>query len=313
MMKYILKRIATMLITLFLVSVITFISFHILPGDVGRVILGADASQQQVDAYNTKLGLDKPIVGRYLSWIGNALQGNLGESFYYLTPVSQLIGRNLPVTLALFTLSFLMILAISLPLGILSATYENRGADHTLNLFGQVSMAVPNFFLGILFIWFFGVVLRWFLPGNYISYQTDFWGFLSYLILPAVAIALPKAGMAVKFLRTSIVEQKHAGYVRTAKGIGLKPREIMRRHILKNALLPFITFLGLVAVDIIAGSIIVEEVFQLPGLGRLLFDAVRRRDFPIAQGLILYISFMAILINFIVDLFYKALDPRVKV
>lgn len=312
-MRYFIKRIIILLITLFLVSIITFTAFSILPGDAGRVVLGTNASQEQVDAYNAKLGLDKPVVQRYFSWIGKALTGNLGESYKYSVSVGELISSRIPVTLTLAVISLLIVIVISVPIGVISAMKENSAADNVFMLSGQVIMAIPGFFLGIILSWIFGVLLNWFIPGQYISYSENLGGFFAYLIIPAIAIALPKIGMSVKFLRASVIEQKNAGYVKTARGIGLKKREIIYRHILKNALIPAVTFFGIIAADIIAGSIVIEQVFQIPGVGRLLYDAVASRDLPLAQGLILYIAFMVILINFVVDIIYKLIDPRVEV
>ncbi len=312
-MKYGWKRLLILLITLFFVSVITFTAFSVLPGDAGRVVLGVNASQEQVDAFNAKLGLDKPVLERYFSWIGNVLTGNLGESYKYNMPVSTLIAGRLPATLMLTFLSLLMVLVVSVPLGFFSAKRKNKPVDTVIMVTGQISMAIPNFFLGILLSWIFGVILLWFKPGQYISYDKDFLGFLQYLILPAVAIALPKIGMTVKFLRASVIEQLQAGYTRTAKGIGTPPKEILYRHVLRNAFLPVVTFLGILIADMIGGSVVMEQVFQIPGIGRLLYDAIANRDFPLAQGLVLYIAVMVLIINFVVDLIYKALDPRVTV
>lgn len=312
-MPYGCKRLLILLLTLFFVSVITFTAFSVLPGDAGRVVLGVNASQEQVDAYNAKLGLDKPVIQRYFSWIGNALTGNLGESYIYNKPVSSLIGSRLPATMMLTLLSLVIVLVVSIPLGFYSAKRKNKPVDTAIMVTGQVTMAIPNFFLGILLSWIFGVILLWFKPGQYVSYDKNFWGFLQYLILPAVAIALPKIGMTVKFLRASVIEQLQAGYTRTAKGIGTPPKQIMYQHILRNAFLPVVTFLGILTADVIGGSVIIEQVFQIPGIGRLLYDSIANRDLPLAQGLVLYIAVMVLVINFVVDLIYKALDPRVTV
>jgi len=311
-MKYAVKKIAVLIFTLILVSIITFIAFNILPGDYATTSLGVNASPEEIDEYNAKLGLDRPATERYFSWIGNLLKGDLGTSFSTGRGVGTEIIQSFPATLVLTFFSLFIILIFSVLLGIFSAKHEHSFLDNSIMTSSFVVMSIPNFFIGLVASWFFGVTLGWFSPSNYIGYDENFIGFLQYLILPAFAIALPKIGMTAKFMRTSVIEQKNAGYVRTAKGIGLKPNEIMYKHILKNAFLPVVTFLGIITTELIAGSVIIEQIFQIRGIGRLLLNALSKRDIPLAQGTVLFIAFMVILINFAVDMIYKSLDPRVR-
>ena len=313
MTKYVTKRILIAIVTLILVSIITFVLFSILPGDVGRNVLGLNASQKEVDAYNERIGLNKPVLIRYFDWMLNLFKGNLGESYQYNATVVQLIGQKFPATLFLALMSFLLIVLVSIPLAIFSAKHEKSFIDNFFMVKGQVLMSIPNFFLAILLSWIFGILLKLFIPGAYVDYNRNFGKFLVYLIFPAIAVSLPRIGMAAKFLRTSIIEQKRKDYVRTAKGIGLSEREIMFGHVLKNAFLPFITFMGIILSEIVAGSVIIEQIFQIPGIGRLLLDAINYKDILLVQGLVMFIAFMVITISFIVDIVYSVLDPRVKV
>lgn len=312
-MKYIAKKIYTLVITLFLVSFLTFIAFQVIPGDSAITSLGTNATEEAILALREELGLNENIVVRFFTWAGNTLQGDFGKSFQYELPVKTLVGDRLPVTLWLSLLSILMILMVSIPLGILTARREGGFLDRMITLITNTSMAIPPFFLGMLITLVFGFVFKWFTPGKYISPSEHFGQFLYYLIFPALAIAIPKIAMIVKFLRSSVLRQLKQDYVRTARSKGHKENTILYGHVLKNALIPVITFMAMVIADIMAGSIIVEQVFGLPGLGRLLVTSISNRDYPVVQIIILYIAAIVVTINFIVDIIYQYIDPRVKV
>lgn len=317
-MKYFIKKIATLIITLFMVSVLAFISFQIIPGDVVTSILGTEATPEREEALRAELGLDRPPVERYFSWAGDVLRGDLGESYRYsknmntMMPVKELIGDKLPVTLWLALLAIGFTILVSIPLGILWAGTKNKFFDGILNVFTQTFMAVPAFFLGILVTYLFGVVLKWFAPGGYISYKDNFGGFIYYLVFPAIAMAIPKIGMTARFLRNSTLTELKADYVRTAKSKGASEPRILFRHVLRNAMLPVVTFLGMIIAELVAGSIVIEQVFSLPGIGRLLISSISTRDFPVVEILILYITFVVIIVYFIVDILYRVLDPRIR-
>jgi peptide/nickel transport system permease protein/oligopeptide transport system permease protein len=312
-MKYITKKIYTLVITLFLVSFLTFIAFQVIPGDSAITSLGTNATEEAILALREELGLNENIVVRFFTWAGNTLQGDFGKSFQYELPVKTLVGDRLPVTLWLSLLSILMILMVSIPLGILTARREGGFLDRMITLITNTSMAIPPFFLGMLITLIFGFVLKWFTPGKYVSPSEHFGQFLNYLIFPALAIAIPKIAMIVKFLRSSVLRQLKQDYVRTARSKGHKENTILYGHVLKNALIPVITFMAMVIADIMAGSIIVEQVFGLPGIGRLLVTSISNRDYPVVQIIILYIAAIVVTINFIVDIIYQYIDPRVKV
>lgn len=312
-MKFYLKKIITLIITLLLVSMLTFIAFQVIPGDSALSKLGVDATEEQVDALREAMGLNKSIPERYISFISDAIRGDFGKSTQYNQPVTQMLKERVPVTLMLAVLSFGMVLLISIPLGILSARKEGGVFDHILTLLSQVCMAIPPFFLGIMLTLLFGIVLKWFVPGRYIAPNQNFLEFIKYLFYPALAVSLPKIAMTVKFLRSSILRELHLDYVRTAKSKGSSRERILWRHVLKNALIPVITFMGMVIADLLAGSIVIEQVFNLPGLGRLLVVAISNRDFNVVQAAVLYIAAIVIFVNFIVDILYQVLDPRVRI
>ena len=317
-MKYFGKKFITLIMTLFIVSVAAFIAFQIIPGDVVTSILGTESTPEREAQLRAELGLDQPPVQRYFSWMGGVLQGDLGVSYRYsknmneMIPVAELIGDKLPVTLWLAAISLVLIIVISIPLGVFWARSKSKVLDVVMGIGTQTAMAIPAFFLGILVTYFFGIFLKWFVPGGYVSYQKDFWGFLGYLLFPAISIAIPKIAMTARFLRNSMLTEMDADYVRTAYSKGCSKRRVMYGHVLRNAMMPVVTFLGMIIAEIIAGSIVVEQVFGLPGVGRLLISSVSTRDFPVVQILILYITFVVIFVYFLVDILYRVIDPRIS-
>ena len=255
---------------------------------------------------------------RYFAWAADVLRGDLGVSYRYsknmneMMPVTELIGDKLPVTLWLAAVSMLLIIGVSIPLGVLWARSSNHFLDGLLGVITQASMAVPSFFLGILVTYLFGILLKLFAPGGYISYQENFSGFLGYLFFPAISIALPKIAMTARFLRNSMLTELRADYVRTAYSKGATKRRVMYKHVLRNAMMPVVTFLGMIIAEIVAGSIVIEQVFSLPGIGRLLISSISTRDFPVVEILILYITFVVIFVYFLVDILYRVIDPRIS-
>ncbi len=317
-MRYFVKKLITLIMTLFVVSVAAFLAFQIIPGDVVRSILGTEATPEREEQLREELGLNDPPVVRYVDWMTDVLKGDLGRSYRYsksmneMMPVAELIGDKLPVTLWLAALSLFLIVVVSIPLGVLWARSSNAFLDAALNVITQIAMAVPSFFLGILVTYLFGLLLKWFTPGGYVSYRDDFAGFLGYLIFPAMSIAIPKIAMTARFLRNSMLTEMEADYVRTARSKGCSDRRVMYGHVLRNALMPVVTFLGMIIAETVAGSIVVEQVFGLPGVGRLLISSISTRDFPVVEILILYITAVVIIVYFLVDMLYRLIDPRIS-
>lgn len=308
---YFAKKLLVMIVTLIAVSFLVFLAFEIIPGDVAVSQLGTEATLERVAALRHELGLDRPFLVRYGDWILSYIKGDFGTSYSYHIPVSSMIAQKIPITLTMSLIAFVITIAISLPLGVEMAKRVGSKVDKCVYTANQVVMSVPEFFLGIIITYVFGLVLHWFKPGGYVSYTVSFGRFIGYLIFPSIAIALPKIAMTVKLLRSSIITESKKDYVRTAYSRGNSTTQVLYKHVLRNAMIPVVTFLGMVFTNMIAGSIVVEQVFNIPGLGRILLTSISNRDYPVTQAIILLIAALVIVVNFIVDIIYHILDPRV--
>ena len=313
-MVFIGKRLLITLVTLLMVSLFTFAAFTIIPGDPATLALGIEASDEQIAELRAKMGLDRSFLEQYVRYLYNFLTGNLGNSSRFQgMPISRMILERLPVTFSLAGFSLLLILAIAFPLILLSVKREGSFLDLLLNTITTMNISLPSFFLGVLYIWLFGIILRLFTPSAYISYRDSFPRFLAYLFFPALAIATPNAAILIKFMRTAIFKEYHNDYVRTAHSKGNSHRQTLLHHVFKNALIPGITMLGMIIADIFSGSIVIEQVFTIPGIGRLLITAISSRDYPLVETLVLYIAFVVILANTLVDIVIQVIDPRIRV
>lgn len=310
-MKFFLRRFLALVITLTAVVALCFIAFQIIPGDSALLALGMDADEAAIEALRHELGLDRSVFVRFFDWIASAVKGDFGVSSQYGMPVATLLASRIRVTTILAIEAIAVILLVAFPLGLLTAKKENGFLDRTISLSGQIFMAIPPFFLGIVLTLVFGVILHLFVPGTCPKWEDGLGTLMLYLIWPAIAIAVPKIAMVVKFLRSSIFREYGKDYVRTARSKGNDEKTVLKKHVLRNALMPVITFTGMMIADILAGSIIVETVFNVPGIGKSLILSIANRDFNVAQTVILYISFLVIVMNFLVDVLYKAIDPRV--
>ena len=294
-MKYLIKKFCTLIITLFFISLLSFLAFQVIPGDAALSKLGTGATEQKREKLRREMGLDRPVLEQYGIWLKNFGQGNMGESYTYSLPVSEMIREKMPANLAITAMSFLMMLAVSIPLGLLAGRYAGRIPDRILTVCNQFVMAVPGFFMGILITCVFGLALHWFTPGGYVSYQESWSGFFGYLIFPSIAIALPKCAMGVKLLRSSVIGELGQDYVRTAYSRGNSQAQVL-----------------LAIADIVASSVILEQVFTIPGLGTLLVQSISNRDYPVVQAIIVLIAGLVVTINFLVDLLYGIIDPRIE-
>ncbi|MBP3603388.1 MAG: ABC transporter permease [Lachnospiraceae bacterium] len=312
-MKYAGKKVITMIITLFAVTLFVFLAFHFISGDPATSMLGTEATPERVEALREEMGLNDPVLLQYGRWALNFLKGDMGISYSYRMSVSEMVADKIPVTVTLTILAFLMMVVIAIPLGIYTAKHVGGVIDRIIYMINQVIMAFPPFFAGILITLVFGRILKLFTPGGYVSYQKDFFGFVGYLIFPAFAIALPKAAMAVKLLRSSVISESKLDYVRTAYSRGNSTKAVLYKHVLKNALIPVITFLGMALADMIAGSIIIEQVFSIPGLGRILLTSISNRDYPVVMAVIVCISLLVLVVNMVVDIIYGLVDPRISI
>ena len=311
-MKYIAKKAVAMFVTLLIISALAFLAFEVIPGDPTTKMLGTEWTAERAAALRAELGLDAPLPLRYIRWLGGFFGGDLGVSYSYNTPVRALLHGRLGVTAALSLLAFVMVVVISIPLGLRLAEKAGGTADRIASVVGQLLMAIPPFFIGIVFTSVFGLALRLFIAGSFVSIRESFFGFWGYLFFPALAIALPKAAMTVKLLRASILSELDEDYVRTAYSRGNSRRSALRRHVLRNSLMPVITFLAVTLADIVAGSIIIEQVFLIPGLGRLLLLSISNRDFPVVLAIVMIIATLVLFVNFLADVLYQRIDPRIR-
>lgn len=312
-MRYILKKVLSMVLTLFVVSLCVFFAFSLIPGDPVTRMFGTEATPELVAQYREKMGLNDPLLVRYFRWFVAFLQGDMGTSYDYKIPVAGMLAEKIPITLTLALISFAIMVIISIPLGIYTAKYENGIIDHVISVLNQIIMAIPPFFSGILLTFIFGVVLKIFQPGGFVSYTKDVQGFLKYLILPAFAIALPKAAMATKLLRGSVIDEAGKDYTRTAYSRGNTTNGVLYFHVLKNAMIPVVTFMGMALADMVAGSIVIEQVFGIPGISRILLSSINNRDYPVVEAIIMGIAIMVLVINLLVDIIYRIINPRIEV
>ena len=311
-MKYFAKKTVTLIITLFMVSLLAFLAFQVIPGDPTTKMLGTEATEEAKAALRAELGLDAPVFSRYASWLAAFLRGDMGTSYSYQMPVSQMIADKLPITFLLSILSFAITVAVSIPLGVWAGSARSRAADVAISVGNQVVMSVPPFFIGILATYLFGNVLHVFSTGDFVSYTESWSGCLAYLLLPALSIAIPRIAMTVRMLRSSMLSELQRDHVRTARSRGASRRQILTRHVLKNALIPVITFLAVSAAEIMTGSIIIEQVFAIPGISRLLLASISGRDFPVVQAIVVIMAAWIVIINFLADLLYQLADPRIR-
>ena len=312
-MRYAGKKILTMCVTLFAVTLFVFLAFHMISGDPVTSMLGTQATPERAEALREELGLNDPVLVQYGRWAAGFLKGDMGTSYSYRMPVSEMIVDKLPVTITMTLMAFVWMILIAIPVGLYAAKHEGGVVDRIITVVNQIIMAVPPFFAGILITFVFGMIFRLFTPGGYVSYQVNIGKFVGYLFFPSLAIALPKAAMAIRLLRSSVISELKLDYVRTAYSRGNSKRSVLYRHVLKNAMIPVITFLGMALSDMIAGSIIIEQVFGIPGLGRILLTSISNRDYPVVMAVIVCIATLVLVVNMIVDVIYGLVDPRISV
>ncbi len=312
-MKYVLKKLGAMIITLLSISFLVYFAFDIIPGDAALASLGTDATPERLAELREQMGLNRPFIQRYLDWLLSFIQGDFGNSYKYNMPVADMITSKLPITVIMAVISFFIMVVVSLPIGIYTAKHNGKKIDRLITIANQIVMAVPHFFMGIIITYIFGLVLKLFTPGGFVSYEADFGGFIGYIIFPCIAIALPKIAMSVKMLRSSCITESKKDYVRTAYSKGNNTNKVLYKHVLKNAMIPVITLWGMTLADMLVGSIVIEQVFNIPGIGRILLTSISYRDYPVVEAIIVLIAIVVIVTNFLVDIIYQLIDPRISV
>jgi peptide/nickel transport system permease protein len=312
MAAYLLKRILILFLTLILVSIVIFAVLLVIPSDPAQIILGLHATPETLQTLRHQLGLDRPIVLRYLGYLKNLTMGESGRSITYDVPIRALILSRLQVTVPLTILSMIFAIVLAIPLGVYSSSHRNRVGDYGIMVFSQMGLAVPAFWAGMLLILLFAVTLHWFPAGGFHPWQVDPIKALKSLFLPALSLGWVRAAVLTRMTRSSMLEVLGEDYIRTAWSKGLPKRLVVYKHAFRNAIIPVMTIVGLQAGDLLAGAIIIENVFHLPGVGRLVFEAIGQRDLPVIQGVVLLIATMIVVINFVMDIAYRYLDPRIR-
>jgi peptide/nickel transport system permease protein len=308
MLVFLLKRFAGFLVTVLAATLVVFVVLEVLPGDPARVMLGVEARPESVNALRAELGLDRPAVARYLAWIGGLARGDLGISYTYRVPVGERLAVTVPLALVSTCLSGLL----ALGLGVYAAAHRDRPGDVGVMAVTQLGIAVPNFWFAILLILFFAVYLGWLPSGGFPGWSAGLGPAVKSLVLPALSLAVVQAAVLARIIRSAVLEILGEDFVRTARAKGNSLRRTLWRHVLRNALIPVVTVMGLQFSSLLAGTIIIENVFYLPGLGRLVFQAITQHDLVVIKDVVVLLAVLVIAINFAVDLLYLAIDPRLR-
>ena len=311
MLRYVLRQMISLGLSLLVASILIFSVVELVPGDPASFMLGTGAQPDTVAALRQQMGLDQPLPLRYLSWVGAILQGDFGTSFTYKTPVATMLIDRMQVSLPLAVMALLLAVVIAFPVGLYAASRRGRAGDTAVMGATQLGIALPNFWFAMLLVLVFAINLRW-LPSGGFSGWADPLTALKSLILPAVALALPQAAILARVLRSALIETQGQDYIRTARAKGLTQAQTLYRHALRNAMIPVLTILGMQFSFLLAGAIIIENVFFLPGLGRLIFQAITQRDLIVVQSAVLVLVAAVILVTFLVDLAYALIDPRLR-
>lgn len=307
-----LNRLLSLIPVLFVVSIVIFSIIHITPGDPAAVLLGEEATEEQIHALREEMGLNLPLIQQYLNWVGGVFQGDLGVSYFMKEPVTYAIFTHLGPTLSLAILAGTIALILSVPLGIWAAINRGSATDQTIMGFSLLGMSVPSFLLALFLVLLVGVQLRWLPVAGYQELETGFWNHYKYLILPAIALGAMQTALIARMSRSSLLEVLNMNYIKTARSKGVKERFVIYRHALRNAFLPILTVIGQTFGSLVAGAVVTETIFNIPGIGQLIINSVERRDYAVIQGVVLFVTLTYVVINLIVDLLYGVVDPRVR-
>jgi peptide/nickel transport system permease protein len=312
MTAYLTQRLLVALVTLLVASLVVFAVLEVLPGDPARLMLGFNATPEALDALRDQMGLNHSLPVRYFNWIGGMATLDLGRSYTYSVPVIDLIKERVAVSLPLALISLLLSVAIAIPVGAFAAERRGRAGDALSMGAAQVGVAIPNFWFALILIYIFAVWLRLVPAGGFPGWSAGIWPALKALLLPAVALALPQAAILARVTRSALIEALGEDYIRTARAKGLPFGTVLWRHALRNALIPVLTIVGLQFSFLLAGTIIIENVFYLPGLGRLVFQAITQRDLIVVEGVVMLLVATVVAVNLLVDLSYALVDPRLR-
>ena len=312
MIRFVTFRFLSLAVSLIAASLVIFMVVEVIPGDPAAFMLGLNASEETVAVLRETLGLNGSLVTRYVGWVTGMLSGDFGTSYTYRVPVSDLILQRIGVSLPLAAYALALSTAIAIPVGMIAASARGRRVDYGIMGFTQLGIAIPNFWFAMLLVLLFAITLKWLPAGGFSGWDAGFWGGIKSLTLPAVALALPQASILARVLRSALIETEGQDYIRTARSKGLSSGQAMRRHGLRNAMIPVLTIIGLQFSFLLAGAIIIENVFFLPGLGRLIFQGITQRDLVVVESVTMLLVFAVIVVTFLVDIAYAAVDPRLR-
>ncbi|GAA0351461.1 ABC transporter permease [Bacillus horti] len=312
MLAYIIKRLLSLIPVLFVVTVVIFMIIHITPGDPAAAILGMEATKEQVEALNEQLGLNQPIYEQYIQWVGKVLRGDLGDSIFMRQSVNKAIIEHIGPTLSLAIVAQSIALLLAIPFGVLAAYKRGTAVDYSLMGASLLGMAIPSFLLGLLLMLGFGVKLQWFPVAGYEPLSKGLWNHLQYLIMPGISLGVIQAALTTRMTRSSMLEILNHPFIKTARSKGLPEVKVLLKHAFRNAFLPILTVIGQTFGTLITGAVVVEFIFNIPGLGQLILNSIARRDFAVIQGVVLVVTVMYVGINLLIDLLYGIIDPRVR-
>jgi peptide/nickel transport system permease protein len=312
MLRYLARRLLVLALTMVAATIVIFLLMSVVPGDPAQFMMGMNADPAALAALRAELGLDRPLLVRYLEWVGGLVIGDFGQSYTYRVPVSQLILDRIGLSLPLAFLALLLSIVIAIPAALYAAQRHNRAGDISVMGLSQIGIAVPNFWFAMLLVLLFSVTLRWFSAGGFPGWDAGLVPAMKALTLPAIALALPQASILARVLRSALLDTLGEDYIRTARAKGLSRGQALRRHAFRNALIPVLTIIGLQFSFLLAGAIIIENVFFLPGLGRLVFQGITQRDLIVVQSVVILLVFAVTLVTFLVDIAYAFIDPRLR-
>ncbi|ASN03591.1 ABC transporter permease [Virgibacillus necropolis] len=312
MLQYTIRRLLSVIPVMFIVSIIVFLIVHLTPGNPAFLILGEDSSQESIEQLEKQLGLDKPMAVQFFDWIKNILTGDLGQSVYSSEPVSQIIAGHFGPTFSLMLISLLLVLLIAIPTAIFVVWKRNTALDPLFISVSLIGVSIPEFWFAMLLVLGFGVAIPIFPVAGYIPIMEGVFNWLYHLFLPAFVLASVEVGLVARMLRDGMLESVNQDYTRTARAKGIKENSVLMKHVFSNALIPTTTVIGTTVAGLLGGTVIIETMFTIPGIGQLLIDSIHRRDYPVIQGVVLFIAGIYVLVNLLVDLLYAFLDPRIR-
>ncbi|KAB2336111.1 ABC transporter permease [Cytobacillus depressus] len=312
MWAYILKRLFSLIPVLFIVSIVIFSIIHMTPGDPTSYMLGEEATEEQIATAKTQLGLDLPVYEQYWNWIKKAVAGNLGASYHMNMSVNEAIMSHIGPTLSLAILAEIVALCIAIPLGIIAAIKRGTATDQTVMGFSLLGMGIPSFLLALFLVLLVGVKLQWLPVAGYRPLEEGLWNHIKYLIMPAIALGSIQAALIARMTRSSMLEVLNTNYIKMARAKGVVEKKVIYSHALQNAFLPILTVIGITFGGLVTGAVVTETIFNIPGIGSLIMNSVSKRDYTVIQGIVLFVTFVYVLLNLIIDILYGVIDPRVR-